>query len=118
LVRRLGEAANVGLGSRDLIVDVLDGANVDVTVGELLDQDRRESDDDPIWDASIPEVVQQDEQREICPEDGLMYPFLTVRPSPRATGIRKVRMEREDERTHTRILWQRRRLGWGHVPNL
>jgi hypothetical protein len=42
-----------------------------------------------------------------------MYPFLTVRPSAGPAGIRKVRMEREDERTHTRILWQRRRGGSG-----
>src|SRR6267378_4219194 len=81
LIRCVGEPANVGLGPCDLIVDVLDGADIDVTVGELLDEDRREPDDDPIPHARIPEVVQQDEQWEICPKDGLVYPFLTVRPS-------------------------------------
>lgn len=113
LIRSVGEAAHVGLGPRDLIVDVLDRANVDVAIGELLDQDRRKPYDDAIRNARIPEVVQEDEQREICPKYGLMYPFLTVRPSARPAGIRKVRMQREDERTHTRILWQGRRGGSG-----
>ena len=101
----------VFLGANDLIVDVLQGANVDVVVGELLDQDRREPDDDAIGHARVSEVVKEDKEREICPEDRLVYPFLTVGPSARAPGIRKVRMERQNECAHSRILWQRRRGG-------
>ena len=118
MIRCFGEPANVVLGPRDLIVDVLDRADVDVTVGELLDEDRRKPDDDAIRHPRIPEVVQQHEQWQICPEDGLVYPFLTVRPSACPAGIRKVRVERQDERAHTRILWQRRRRGSARVREL
>jgi len=55
--------------------------------------------------------VQQDEEREICPENRLVYPFLTVWPSPRAAAVWKVRVERENEGAHARILSQGRRLG-------
>src|SRR2546426_1259508 len=108
---RVGETPEVSLGADDLIVDVLQGANVDVVVGELLDQDRREPDNDAIGHARVSEVVKEDKEREICPENRLVYPFLTVGPSARAAGIRKVRMERQNERAHSRILWQRRRGG-------
>src|SRR5713226_1041511 len=96
-IARVGEAPKVFPGAYDLIVDVLERANVDIAVGELLDQDRREPNDDAIRHARISEVVEQGEEREICPEDRLMYPFLTVRPPARAARVRKVRMEREDE---------------------
>ena len=99
-IARIGEAPMVFLGADDLIVDVLQGANVDVVVGELLDQDRREPDDDAIGHARVSEVVKEDKEREICPEDRLVYPFLTVGPSACAAGIRKVRMERQDECAH------------------
>src|SRR5438094_4967123 len=110
-IARVDEAPTVVLGADDLIVDVLQGANVDVVVGELLDQDRGEPDDDAIGHARVSEVVKEDKEREICSEDRLVYPFLTVGPSARAPGIRKVRMERQNERAHSRILWQRRRGG-------
>src|SRR5438034_2183752 len=99
-IARVDEAPTVVLGADDLIVDVLRGANVDVVVGELLDQDRGEPDDDAIGHARTSEVVKQDKEREICPEDRLVYPFLTVGPSACTAGIRKVRMERQDECAH------------------
>src|SRR6266566_2972255 len=112
-IARIGEAPMVFLGADDLIVDVLQGANVDVVVGELLNQDRREPDDDAIGHARVSEIVKEDKERKVCPEDRLVYPFLTVGPSARAAGVRKVRMERQNERAHSRILWQRRRGGCG-----
>src|SRR6266850_4959701 len=99
---RVGEAPKVSLGADNLIVDVLERAYVDVVVGELLDQDRREPNDDAIRHTRVSEIVEQDEEREICSEDRLVYPFLTVRPPARPAGIRKVRMERQDEGPHAR----------------
>ena len=63
LVRCFGESAHVVLGPRDLIVDVFQRADVDVAVGELLDENRGEPDDDAIRHPGSTEVVQEHEQR-------------------------------------------------------
>src|SRR5207253_5184429 len=58
LIRRFRKAANVVLGSRDLVVDVFERADVDVTVGKLFDQDGREPDNHPVRDTGLGKVVQ------------------------------------------------------------
>src|SRR5437870_11270938 len=44
-----------------------------------------------------------------------MNPFLTVRPAAGAPAVGKVRMERQNERTHTRILAAPGMAARGHV---
>ena len=104
LVRCLREATNVVLGSRDLVVDVLERADIDVTIGKLLDQNRRQPDDDAVRHARISKVVQKHEERQVGAEDGFLDPLLTMRPATRSAAVGKMRMKREYERTHTRIL--------------
>ena len=82
----VGEAPNVLLGAQDLIVDVLERADVDVTVAELLDEHRREPDDDAIRDLRVAKIVEEHEQRQICAEHRLVDPLLTVRPPARAAA--------------------------------
>ena len=63
LIRCFGESAHIVLGPRDLIVDVFERADVDVAVGQLLDQDWGEPDDDAIGDPGTTQVMQEHEQR-------------------------------------------------------
>ena len=51
------EPLRVLIGALDLIVAVLDEAVVDVGIGQLLEQWRRESDRDPVGDAVVAQIV-------------------------------------------------------------
>jgi len=90
LIGRIGEASNVPLRADDLIVDVLERADVDVAIGQLLDEDGREPNDHPVRDARVSKIVQEDEQGQIRAEHRLVDPLLAVRPAPGAAAVRKM----------------------------
>jgi hypothetical protein len=104
LVRRVREPPKILLRADDLIVDVLERADVDVTVGELLDEDRRQPDDDAIRNPRVPQIVQQHEERKVRAEHGLVDPLLAVRPAPRTAAIGQMRVQRENECPHRYVL--------------
>ena len=98
------EPAYVPLGAAHLVVDVLEIAHVDVVVGELLEQDRREADDDAERDTRVAQIVEQHEERQVRTEHRLVDPFLAVRPATRAAAVRQMRVEGEHEGSHEAIL--------------
>src|SRR5712692_674774 len=91
------EAPDVAVGACDLVVAVLDEAHIDVPIRQLLDERRRETDGDLVAHALIAQVVKQSEEREVRAQDRFVDPLLAMRPAPRATGVRQVRMEHERE---------------------
>ena len=101
----IDETSHVSLGSPDLVVDVLEVANVHVVIRELLEQHRRQPDDHPIVDARLAQVVEKDEERKIGPEHGLVDPLLAMRPPSGPAAIRQVRVQGENKGSHSRILW-------------
>jgi hypothetical protein len=97
-VAERAEAAHVLTRAADLVVAVLDEPVIDVGVRELLEQRRREADGDAIGDAVPAKVVEQAEERQVGPEDGLVHPLLAVRPAAGAAGVREMGMEDDRER--------------------
>ena len=57
MVPGIDESSPVLLGPSDLVIDVLEIADVDVVIGQLLDQDRGQADDDPVRDAGFAKVL-------------------------------------------------------------
>src|SRR5437763_5905328 len=90
MVPGIDESSPVLLGPSDLVIDVLESADVDGVMGQLLDQDRGQADDDPVWDAGFAKVLSQHEQRQICAEHGFVDPLLAVRPTARAAAVRQM----------------------------
>src|SRR2546428_1276697 len=91
------EPFGVLLRTPDLIVAVLDEAVVDVRIRELLEEGRRETDGHAVRDARVAEIVEQAEEWKVRSEDGLVHPFLTVRPTAGAARVRQMRVEDEGE---------------------
>src|SRR2546427_3444587 len=77
-VALLHEAGRVPLRAANLVVDVLEVANVDVVIGKLLEEDRRESDDDAVAHALRTEIVKQHEERQVRSEHPFVGPLLAV----------------------------------------
>src|SRR6266550_1605221 len=100
-VAGVDETADVLFRAADLVVDVLEIANVDVVIRELLEQHRREADDDPVGDARIAQVVKEAEQREVGAEHGLVDPLLAVRPPASPTTVGEVRVQGENKGSHS-----------------
>ena len=100
LVRLIHEAPHVGLRAADLVVGIFDEPRVDVAVGELLDEDGREADDDAVGDRGFAEIVEQGEEREVGPQHRLVDPFLAVGPAAGPARVRQMRVESENERSH------------------
>ena len=99
-VALLHEAGRVPLRAANLVVDVLEVANVDVVIGKLLEEDRRQSDDDAVAHALRTEIVKQHEERQVRSEHRFVDPLLAVRPAAGASAVRQVRVQCEDERSH------------------
>jgi hypothetical protein len=98
------EAADVRVGALDLVVAVLDESRVDVAVRKLLDERRRQSDRDLVGHRVVAQVVEEAEQRQVRPQDGLVHPLLAVRPSAGTARVRKMRVQDERESFGHRLI--------------
>src|ERR1700716_800036 len=59
------EALHILIGSLDLIGEVLEEAVIDVGIGELLEERRREPDRHAIRDAGVTQIVEQAEEWQV-----------------------------------------------------